>query len=166
MKANILLCRAQCASCHLFCIRSRIHDGDHCCETSHNCAYDCEFCKDSTKSCGLAAGHPGKHVCVLSAHLCGDPCKLSGKPGCLEDCTKVIGHTEDEHICSALAHMCGEPCALRNIQLVGRKTFSCQENCSNPRHVSCSGLLSFRPMFRSAASSSTTPTHAIRGFAQ
>ncbi|KAI9452888.1 hypothetical protein BJY52DRAFT_1124024 [Lactarius psammicola] len=132
MKANIQLCRAQCASCHLLCIRSRLHDGDHGCQTSHNCAHSCEFCKDSTKSCGLAAGHPGKHVCVVSAHLCGDPCKLLGRRGCLEDCTKVMGHAEDEHMCSALAHMCGEPCALRNIQLLGGKTFSCQESCSIP----------------------------------
>ena len=54
MKANIQLCRAQCASCHLLCIRSRLHDGDHGCQTSHECAYPCEFCKDSTKACGLA----------------------------------------------------------------------------------------------------------------
>jgi hypothetical protein len=54
MKANVLLCRAQCSSCHLFCIRSRLHDGDHGCETSHKCTYDCEFCQDSTTSCGLA----------------------------------------------------------------------------------------------------------------
>ncbi|KAH9054525.1 hypothetical protein EDB87DRAFT_1580466 [Lactarius vividus] len=91
---------------------------------------------DST-SCGLAcfsAGHPGKHVCVVSAHLCGDPCKLLGRRGCLEDCTNVIGH-DDEHMCSALAHMCNEPCALRNIQLLGGKTFSCQESCNIPREA-------------------------------
>ncbi|KAI9443933.1 hypothetical protein H4582DRAFT_2125919, partial [Lactarius indigo] len=131
MKANVQLCRAQCASCHLLCIRSRLHDGDHGCQTSHKCARTCEFCKDSTKSCSLAAGHPGKHVCIVSVHLCGDPCKLLGRRGCLEDCTKVIGH-EDEHMCSALAHMCSEPCALRNVQLLGGKTFSCQESCSIP----------------------------------
>ncbi|KAH9026661.1 hypothetical protein EDB84DRAFT_1589144 [Lactarius hengduanensis] len=131
MKANVQLCKVQCASCHLLCIRSRLHDGDHGCQTSHKCAHTCEFCKDSTKSCGLAAGHPGKHVCVVSTHLCGDSCKLLGRRGCLEDCTKVIGH-EDEHMCSALAHMCSEPCALRNIQLLGGKTFSCQESCSIP----------------------------------
>ncbi|KAH8979281.1 hypothetical protein EDB92DRAFT_1980226 [Lactarius akahatsu] len=131
MKANVQFCRAQCASCHLLCIRSRLHDGDHGCQTSHKCAHTCEFCKDSIKPCGLAAGHPGKHVCVVSAHLCGDPCKLLGRRGCLEDCTNVIGH-EGDHMCSALAHMCSEPCALRNIQLLGGKTFSCQESCSIP----------------------------------
>jgi len=54
MKANVQLCRAQCASSHLLCIRSRLHDGDHGCQTSHKCAHTCEFCKDSTKSCGIA----------------------------------------------------------------------------------------------------------------
>ena len=121
MKANVLLCRAQCSSCHLLCILSRLHDGDHGCQTSHECAHPCEFCKDSTESCGLAcalslfpllsAEHsvvpdiPGStctlvcildlfnfssaYSCVVSAHLCGERCKLSGKRGCLEDCTKV-----------------------------------------------------------------------------
>src|ERR1700683_4807591 len=27
--------------------------------------------------------------CVVNAHLCGEPCKLAGKQGCLEECTKV-----------------------------------------------------------------------------
>lgn len=35
-----------------------------------------------------------------------------------------------------------QPCALRNIQLVGRGTFTCQESCNIPRHVSSSGLQS------------------------
>jgi hypothetical protein len=64
--------------------------------------------------------------CIVSVHLCGDPCKLLGRRGCLDDCTKVgrrgshfhsssslrgqqvFGHPEDEHLCSALVHMCGE----------------------------------------------------------
>jgi hypothetical protein len=55
MKANVQLCRAQCASCHLLCIRSRLHGADHDCQTSHKCAHTCEFCNDSTQqSCGLS----------------------------------------------------------------------------------------------------------------
>ena len=27
--------------------------------------------------------------CVVNAHLCGELCALSGKRGCLDDCTKV-----------------------------------------------------------------------------
>ncbi|KAH9030797.1 hypothetical protein EDB85DRAFT_1403662 [Lactarius pseudohatsudake] len=132
MKTNVQLCRAQCASCHLLCVRSRLHEGEHSCRTTHKCMYNCEICGDFTKLCGLAAGHPGKHVCAVRAHLCGDPCKLLGKRGCLKDCTKVTGHAKDEHMCSALVHMCGEPCALKDIVLVGRKAFSCHESCSIP----------------------------------
>ncbi|KAH9166548.1 hypothetical protein EDB89DRAFT_2232826 [Lactarius sanguifluus] len=131
MKTNVQLCRAQCASCHLLCVRSRLHEGEHSCRTTHKCVYNCEICGDFTKLCGLAAGHPGKHVCAVKAHLCGSPCKLLGKRGCLKDCTKATGHAK-EHMCSALVHMCGEPCALKDIVLVGRKAFSCHESCSIP----------------------------------
>ncbi|KAI9434861.1 hypothetical protein H4582DRAFT_2080533 [Lactarius indigo] len=76
MKTNVQLCKAQCASCHLLCIRSRLHEGEHSCRTTHKCVHNCEFCGDSTKLCGLAAGHPGKHLCDVDAHLCGNPCHL------------------------------------------------------------------------------------------
>ncbi|KAN0136112.1 hypothetical protein V8E53_005972 [Lactarius tabidus] len=132
MRANAQLCGAQCTSCNLPCIRSRLHDGAHGCETSHKCTHFCEFCWDSPMSCGLAAEHPGKHACVLSDHLCGNPCKLLGKRGCQKDCTKIIRHVEDEHMCSALVHMCGEPCALNNIPLPGGEAFSCQKSCIIP----------------------------------
>ncbi|KAF8267054.1 hypothetical protein EI94DRAFT_1830340 [Lactarius quietus] len=132
MKDNVQLCRARCASCHLLCVGNRFHGGDHSCQTPHKCVHACRFCMDSTKFCGLSAGHPGDHVCVVSAHLCGVPCKLLGRRGCLEDCTKAIGHAGDEHMCSADVHMCSEPCALKNIQLPGGKTYSCQESCSTP----------------------------------
>ncbi|KAH9056504.1 hypothetical protein EDB87DRAFT_1219618 [Lactarius vividus] len=131
-RTNVQLCRAQCASCHLLCIRSRLHEGEHSCRTTHKCVYNCEFCGDFTKLCGLAAGHPGKHVCAVRAHLCGNPCKLLGRRGCLKDCTKVTGHAGNEHMCSAVVHMCGEPCALKDIVLVGRTAFSCHESCNTP----------------------------------
>lgn len=131
MKTNVQLCGAQCTSCHLICIRSRLHEDDHSCNTDHKCAFNCGFCEDD-KLCGTRAGHPGKHICVVTAHLCGEPCTLSGRRGCLEDCTKVAGHDEDEHLCSALVHMCGEPCDLRGMKLPGGKTYSCPERCSIP----------------------------------
>jgi hypothetical protein len=72
----------------------------------------------------MRISHQGTYSCVVNAHLCGEPCILSGKRGCLDDCTKVsrlgrfesqeltyfeiAGHAEDEHRCSALVHMCGE----------------------------------------------------------
>lgn len=51
MKTNVQLCRAQCASCHLLCVRSRLHMGGHGCETDHDCVHKCEFCKEL---CGIS----------------------------------------------------------------------------------------------------------------
>ncbi|KAI9460720.1 hypothetical protein F5148DRAFT_255942 [Russula earlei] len=132
MRRTAQMCRAQCASCHLFCILSRSHEGEHSCETNHKCDHKCAFCNDEPKPCGNPAGHPGEHICVVNAHLCGGPCKLSGKRGCLQDCTKVTGHVEDEHMCSALVHMCGEPCALQEMKLPGGKMYSCKQECTVP----------------------------------
>lgn len=64
MKTNVQLCRAQCASCHLLCIHSRLHEGEHSCQTTHKCVHSCEFCGDSTKLCGLSYG-----ICTLSLIL-------------------------------------------------------------------------------------------------
>ena len=52
MKSNVQLCGSQCASCHLICIRSRLHDGSHSCNTSHKCAHKCGHCKDGLEQCG------------------------------------------------------------------------------------------------------------------
>jgi hypothetical protein len=46
MKTNIQLCGAQCSSCNLLCVRSRLHEDDHSCTTDHKCAFKCEFCED------------------------------------------------------------------------------------------------------------------------
>ena len=52
MRTNVQLCKAQCASCHLFCVRGLLHEGDHSCGTSHKCAHNCGFCDDDFKLCG------------------------------------------------------------------------------------------------------------------
>ena len=57
MTANVQLCRTQCASCHLLCICSRLHEGDHDCQTNHKCLHICEFCEDSMKPCGSTCVH-------------------------------------------------------------------------------------------------------------
>ncbi|KAG6330620.1 hypothetical protein ID866_8469 [Astraeus odoratus] len=80
--------------------------------------------KSNIRLCKIQAGHAGKHVCVVNAHLCGEPCKLQGRVGCLDACTKVsrlcivrighsnpfqiVGHVDDEHMCAAPVHACGE----------------------------------------------------------
>ncbi|KAF8549816.1 hypothetical protein OG21DRAFT_1447416 [Imleria badia] len=122
LKSSVQLCRMQCAACQQFCIQSRFHDGPHDCKTTHACTQSCEYCAEAggleegegeEKKCTMTAGHSGKHVCSVNIHLCGAPCKLLGKNGCLEGCTKVSGHEDDDHQCAAATHACGEPCDLR-----------------------------------------------------
>ena len=47
LKAGVQLCKAKCASCHLLCLQSRLHDGPHDCQTSHECIHMCSFCDDN-----------------------------------------------------------------------------------------------------------------------
>ena len=51
LRTSVQLCGAQCASCNLLCIRSRLHEGDHNCNTNHKCASVCEFCEDEPRPC-------------------------------------------------------------------------------------------------------------------
>ncbi|KAG1809706.1 uncharacterized protein BJ212DRAFT_1448752 [Suillus subaureus] len=110
LRSNCQLCKLKCASCELLCIQSRLHDGQHTCQTSHACIHPCDFCVSSgeTKACSMSAGHSGNHICVVNAHLCGQICGLFGRQGCLDECTKVIGHTEGDHLCAATVHACGQ----------------------------------------------------------
>ncbi|KAI0253470.1 hypothetical protein BJV78DRAFT_212142 [Lactifluus subvellereus] len=126
MRRNVQLCKASCASCHLLCVRNHLHMGKHSCKTRHKCVHSCTLCGDSVEP----AGHTGEHVCVVKPHLCGKPCKLSGKLGCSESCTRERRHVHDEHTCSAPLHMCGEPCDLQKLKLPGGETYSCQERCT------------------------------------
>ncbi|KAA1477853.1 hypothetical protein DENSPDRAFT_787266 [Dentipellis sp. KUC8613] len=136
LKAGVQLCKAQCSSCQLLCIQGRLHEGAHNCKTNHKCIHDCGFCaKDSgEKPCGMAAGHPGKHVCTVMSHLCGESCKMGDKRGCLEVCTKALNHEDDIHMCSAPLHMCGQPCDLAEIILPDGKKWSCPGFCCTPSH--------------------------------
>ena len=55
LRASVQLCRSQCSSCSLFCIQSRLHEGNHNCLTSHECIHDCTFCQRdllTAKRCG------------------------------------------------------------------------------------------------------------------
>ncbi|KAI0052043.1 hypothetical protein FA95DRAFT_1618925 [Auriscalpium vulgare] len=140
LKINVQLCTVQCADCHLLCIQSRMHEGNHDCGTSHNCAHGCDLCGIDTegKACGLPAGHPGRHICAVVTHLCGKPCRLAGKPGCLDECTKITAHADEEHMCSALRHTCGEPCVLSKIRMPNGLLYSCPNRCCFPsgeKHV-------------------------------
>ncbi|KAI0089047.1 hypothetical protein BDY19DRAFT_993280 [Irpex rosettiformis] len=152
LKAHVKLCKMQCASCQLVCIQPRHHDGGHDCETSHQCPQACSFADDHSTQpmfCGMPAGHPGKHICDISVHLCGQPCRLSGKGGCLDRCAKIVNHADEEHLCQARAHECSmvgnkayfllsitlvsnhepQPCSLNIVRLQDGSTYSCPELC-------------------------------------
>ncbi|KAL1696787.1 hypothetical protein GGG16DRAFT_43139 [Schizophyllum commune] len=139
MKADVELCKVKCSKCNLLCLRSRRHSSSepHDCGTSHVCPQYCDYSDehfDEEAICGLPAGHDGKHICVVERHLCGEPCGLRNKKGCLGDCIKPTGHTEDEHVCAAQIHACGEPCDLVDVTLPDGSMYSCNGTCRIPSH--------------------------------
>ena len=56
IRENVQLCRAICKSCRLLCVLRRLHEGDHSCQTTHDCVHRCGFCDEpddgERKSCG------------------------------------------------------------------------------------------------------------------
>ncbi|KAJ7180889.1 hypothetical protein C8R46DRAFT_1070879 [Mycena filopes] len=139
LRLNVEICQMQCASCSLLCLLSRRHGTDtpHNCGTSHHCPHPCEFDDAHTgelEPCGYPAGHPGKHICVVGRHLCGEQCALENKTGCMKKCTKVAKHSDGEHMCAARVHTCGEPCSLQHLKFDGDKYYSCPQTCTIPSH--------------------------------
>ncbi|TFK74975.1 hypothetical protein BDN72DRAFT_832681 [Pluteus cervinus] len=136
LKESIQMCKKHCSACDLYCPCYRQHDSDqntpHDCGTSHRCPHYCEDVQDNhpeeTKTCNFRAGHDGPHICKVEDHLCGEPCILAERPGCLNECTQVAGHDGDDHRCSARVHGCGKPCGLR-IMIKGNQ-FICPDTCS------------------------------------
>ncbi|KAH0833842.1 hypothetical protein J3R83DRAFT_11006 [Lanmaoa asiatica] len=47
LKSSVELCLMQCASCQLFCIQNRFHEGAHDCKTTHACTQSCEYCAEA-----------------------------------------------------------------------------------------------------------------------
>ncbi|KAK0239015.1 hypothetical protein EDD85DRAFT_527825 [Armillaria nabsnona] len=136
LRSSVALCRMKCTVCNLLCVGSRRHDPDmpHNCQTSHQCIKHCEFTDDHTdeaKLCGFPAAHTGKHICTVDTHLCGQPCRLNDKIGCLGECTKMVDHLDD-HMCSARNHACGQPCQLENVRTSQGRSFSCKGKCVIP----------------------------------
>ncbi|EKM59289.1 uncharacterized protein PHACADRAFT_87023 [Phanerochaete carnosa HHB-10118-sp] len=79
LRAGVQLCKLQCAECQLYCIKSRHHASGHDCGTSHRCMHICAFPDEhagENSACGLPAGHSGQHICDITLHLCGQPCRL------------------------------------------------------------------------------------------
>lgn len=57
LKTNSKLCKMECSSCQLVCLLPRHHEGNHDCETSHQCLRFCSFAnehlQDEMKDCGM-----------------------------------------------------------------------------------------------------------------
>ncbi|KIO19084.1 hypothetical protein M407DRAFT_44020, partial [Tulasnella calospora MUT 4182] len=144
LQANIQLCLAECASCSLRCMSNRSHANEgHDCGTSHQCIDLCDYPDDhyTEESCGLPAGHGGRHICDPSSHLCGEPCHLNSRKGCQGHCIKQSGEEHSDHICAAQVHLCGEACDLRDLLLADGNTHFCFSNENHTRHV-CDNRLS------------------------
>ncbi|KIM24854.1 hypothetical protein M408DRAFT_26650 [Serendipita vermifera MAFF 305830] len=150
LKAAVVLCGLSCSSCSLLCLDQKHHGGKHDCKTSHRCPRLCTFesqhTEDTVPSCDMPAGHADRHVCKTLPHLCGAPCDLSGRNGCMLSCTKPPDHIEDEHLCPARVHACGEPCGViradgvplctRNFDLIIKSTVA-SVPWSAPKSVRC-----------------------------
>jgi hypothetical protein len=72
LKAHVQICQMQCGSCHLHCLLSRLHEGLHDCQTSHQCPHTCEYSSQHQGQqipCGFRCFHlvslsMGAELCV------------------------------------------------------------------------------------------------------
>ncbi|KAF8548217.1 hypothetical protein OG21DRAFT_1449416 [Imleria badia] len=139
LRGNVQLCGMTCAECQLRCLKSRVHEGAHDCQSDHVCVHECDFCLEleleEHRPCTMSAGHAGKHICVANQHLCGKTCKFSGRQGCQDVCAKVIDHIDKGHLCAAPVHACGKSCDLSDVQLVDGSLYSCPGTCGIPSDV-------------------------------
>ncbi|KAJ6514906.1 hypothetical protein C8R47DRAFT_1172974 [Mycena vitilis] len=125
LRSNVEICRMQCASCNLLCILGRRHGTDtaHDCQTSHKCLYPCDFLDQHTeletyvRSCHSSAHCLTSSRCVVGVHLCGEPCVLEDKNGCMKSCTKEAKHSDEDHMCAARVHACGEVIYILNLSM-------------------------------------------------
>ncbi|KAJ7246483.1 hypothetical protein C8J57DRAFT_1360578 [Mycena rebaudengoi] len=135
LRGNIEICGTQCAHCQLKCLLSRRHDSSipHDCRTSHQCAHSCDFRDEhptTVKTCGLPAGHTGLHICAIDIHLCGKPCGLKDKQGCLGSCMKVRYWLRHIPQYPTWMSICRFPCDLKNLKMSGAKSYSCPKTCA------------------------------------
>ncbi|KAF8270147.1 hypothetical protein EI94DRAFT_1723596, partial [Lactarius quietus] len=142
LRASIEICRLQCGSCNLTCVRSsRSHKNDHDCLTNHTCIHSCSFCEGD----GLPAP-PCSQMYVCS----NSPCRLAGvrlPNGKLFTCSGTcfisldIEHTDHEcedKFCPASCRLCNRLCSgghlhgLKSDQnhLCGQE-HSCSASCSS-----------------------------------
>src|SRR6266702_3578492 len=113
LRASVELCRSQCGSCNLVCVRgSRLHRDGHDCLTNHKCIHDCIFCERDalpTQPCGQTYVQPHSSSTFLTYHNF----PVLATPEIT--CEPKISHTHQHSYalpnrCHVGAHLCGEPC--------------------------------------------------------
>ena len=44
LRGNVQVCGMTCAGCQLQCVKGRVHEGVHDCQSDHLCVHECDFC--------------------------------------------------------------------------------------------------------------------------
>ena len=44
LRGNVQLCGMTCSECQLRCVKNRVHEGAHDCQSDHLCVHECDFC--------------------------------------------------------------------------------------------------------------------------
>ena len=115
LRAGVELCRRQCDSCSLVCVRSsRSHGDRHDCLTNHECIHDCTYCERDgphKSPCGERSVRPHSSLAFLTCHL--SPVLATQAI----TCRLRIYHTQpykNSHAphdrCQVGVHRCGEKC--------------------------------------------------------
>ena len=114
LRASIELCRSQCRSCNLVCVRSgRLHGDVHDCLTNHECIHVCTFCERdtlSTQPCGQTYVFPDLSSTILTPY--NFPVRVIQESICEFRFRHAHWNSHAHHNrCQVGIHLCGELCA-------------------------------------------------------
>jgi hypothetical protein len=117
LKANVQLCKMQCASCNLFCLRNRGHEAEepHDCQTDHHCGHLCDLGEEhpeEEKDCGYPYVFFTR---IRGAMKRPNSFTVRGTLGCI--CTLSLVAMPSQYLtdvarCAVDIHLCGKPCKL------------------------------------------------------
>ena len=115
LRASVELCRRQCDSCSLLCLRSsRSHGDGHDCVSNHECIHDCTFCERDglpKSPCGERSVRPHSSLVFLTYHasLVLVTPEITCEPGIYHTCPDQNSHAPRGR-CQVGVHRCGERC--------------------------------------------------------
>ena len=113
LRASVELCRSQCGSCNLVCVRSsRLHRDGHDCLTTHKCIHNCTFCEREalpTQPCGQTYVRSHPSLAFLIHH--NFPVLATPEITCEFKIHHTCQHSHAIHNrCLVGVHLCGESC--------------------------------------------------------